>query len=96
MKVIHISLSQSTSFNISYDEVVEAIRIGQSKIVTTCTIFFDQDYYHEYGYEIIAYRNDKMVIMSKLVNGEGDYTSKDIKPAHNTARMLIAGAFEFQ
>ena len=63
---------------------------------TYCLNFFQPEYFLDWDYNVVAVNGDKTIHMWKLLKGGYGYTAKEIRPAHNTSKMLIAGCFTFQ
>ena len=41
-------------------------------------------------------RGDEISYLRELLAGDDFYTSKEIRPAHNLRKMLLAGSFNFK
>ncbi len=49
------------------------------------------------GKDIIIYSKDGSYIsVMELLTNKGNYTKKEIRPAHNIRKMLVAGSFQWK
>lgn len=81
----------------SYIETLELIKKDINEINTNCLNFFNFDYLKQgYDVKVIKQSGDHIVLSELLTDKENEYTTKEIRWAHNTQRLLIAGALDFK
>lgn len=82
-------------YSISHDSVIREMKKGTSVIYTHDPSFFQFDTLIEDDYDVIVIRGDNGVVLSELLDPEKSkkYTEKEMRLAHNTYKMLMAGAF---
>lgn len=67
------------------------------KLTPICLNFFNFDYLKQgYDVKVIKQSGDHIVLSELLTDKENEYTTKEIRWAHNTQRLLIAGALDFK
>jgi hypothetical protein len=59
---------------------------------TFCTEFF-QPRFLEMGYDVHVLSEDGIITLSELMDNTHPYINKEMRRAHDTRKMLVAGAF---
>lgn len=95
--VINIILDESTGAYMSYFEVLKAIEDGNmSSLYTHCTTFFRPHLLDKVEDVIVYGGGSKLSLKAVLNDKENKYIFKDIRRAHNTEKILLAGGFIFE
>lgn len=81
----------------SYIEGLELIKKGANEINTNCLNFFSFSYLsREYDVKVVKQNGDYIILSELLTDKENEYTTKEIRWAHNIHKLLLAGALDFK
>lgn len=90
MKIIIINLDFTSGKEISYEE-------GLKKNTSFTTHVLDFFSFDTNADDVIVLRKDHSSISrNELLKKDQTYCNKEIRPAHNIRKMLVAGAFKFK
>ena len=96
MSKIVILYDEVSPMCLSYTQVLIAIEHGQKCIVTNCLNFACFDYLRQGGDVLVVKCKDNTgIVLSELLENNRPYTNKQIRPAHNIQKMIIAGGIQF-
>ncbi|ELP6119395.1 TPA: hypothetical protein I7730_00690 [Vibrio vulnificus] len=95
MKKIIIGYDFVPDGSLSFIETHEAIEKCSDIIKTTCLSFASFVYLGK-GYDVVVLmKNGKQIVLSELLENNRPYINKEIRVAHNIAKMLVARSISF-
>jgi len=92
MRNIEIHWDYSNSKEISFYDGV----LSKKSFQTHCLMFFGFDNLVDDNDIIVKKKNGDYISARELLDNDGSYTNKSIRPAHNILRILMADGFKWK
>lgn len=94
-RFIYINYDFTTKNEVSFAET-DYFKENNKSFETNDLDFFCFDYLDNYEDVIVRKKNLEYISLKELLKNTGEYTTKEIRIAHNVSKMLRTGSFKFK